>query len=96
MNSSNNQEERSILMFTGENSFNQKIYFTAFYNEETKQDLIGITIEQKDENGNVTNVQPYTIIFSDLEKIIKGLRKLSAEYKKEIKAREEATEVSEG
>lgn len=95
MNSSNNQEERSVLMFTGENSFNQKIYFTAFYNDETKQDLIGITIEQKGENGNVTNVQPYTIIFSDLEEIIRGLRKLSAKYKKEIKAREEAMEVFE-
>lgn len=96
MNSSNNQEERSILMFTGENSFNQKIYFTAFYNDETEQDLIGITIEQKDENGNVTNVQPYTIVFSDLEEIINGLCKLSAEYEKEIKAREEAMEVFEG
>lgn len=95
MNLSNNQEERSVLMFTGENSFNQKIYFTAFYNDETNQDLIGITIEQKDENGNVTNVQPYTTIFSDLKEIIKSLRKLSTEYKKEIKAREEAAEVSE-
>ena len=49
---------------------------------------MGITIEQKDSDGNVTNVQPYTTVFSDMEPIIKNLRKLATKYKKEIAARE--------
>ena len=89
MDTTNNEQDmRSVLMFTGENTFNQKIYFTAFYNEETGQDLMGITIEQKGSDGNVTNVQPYTTVFSDMEPIIKNLRKLATKYKKEITARE--------
>ena len=31
MDTTNNEQDmRSVLMFTGENTFNQKIYFTAF------------------------------------------------------------------
>ena len=45
---------------------------------------MGITIEQKDSDGNVTNVQPYTTVFSDMEPIIKNLRKLATKYKKKL------------